>query len=114
MQKEIGKDIFFNLRREEIGRFKLTDYQTLVASFVGEKLDLRIWVDGGGYKGWTKQGLRFYLFDENWEEFKELVDKVDEAFEEKCLTQGGAYPIFKTAKSGIVDSQYATTFQNSR
>jgi len=37
---------------------------------------------GKGYKGWTKNGLRFYLFDGNWEEFKKLIDQVDKAYEE--------------------------------
>jgi len=46
-----------------------------------EKLDLRIWVDSSNYKGWTKQGLRFYLFHGNWEEFKELMEKVNKEYE---------------------------------
>ena len=53
-----------------------------MASIVdGEKVDLRIWVDSNSYKGWTKQGLRFYLFDDNWTEFKRLIDKVDKLYE---------------------------------
>jgi len=43
----------------------------------GEKLDLRIWVETDRYLGPTKRGLRFYLFDGIWEEFKKLVEKVD-------------------------------------
>lgn len=67
--------------KKEIGRIKLTDTRELVATLVdGEKLDLRIWVDSKSYKGWTKQGLRFYLFDNNWEEFKKLIDKTDKAY----------------------------------
>ncbi len=46
----------------------------------GEKLDL--WVDNNNQKGWTKQGLGFRLFDDNWPEFKKLIDKVDKAYEE--------------------------------
>jgi len=54
-----------------------------VASIVdGEKLDLRIWVDSNNYKGWTKQGLRFYQFDGNWEEFKKVIAKIDKEYEE--------------------------------
>ncbi|MBA7655080.1 hypothetical protein ES703_62977 [subsurface metagenome] len=34
------------------------------------------------YKGWTKQSLRFYLFDDNWAEFKKLIDKIDKVYEE--------------------------------
>ena len=39
-------------------------------------------MDSDNYKGWTKQGLRFYLFDGNWEEFKKLVEKVDKEYEQ--------------------------------
>ena len=68
---------------KEIGRIKITDSQYLIATLIdGEKLDLRIWVDSNNYKGWTKQGLRFYLFDGNWEEFRKLIDKVDKLYEE--------------------------------
>jgi len=68
--------------QKEIGRIKLSNTRELVASIVDtEKLDLRIWVDSNSYKGWTKQGLRLYLFDGNWEEFKELMGKVDKEYE---------------------------------
>jgi len=41
--------------QKEIGRIKLSDTKELIASLVdGEKLDLRIWVKGKNYKGWTK------------------------------------------------------------
>ena len=64
-------------------RTKLTDTRELVASLVdSEKLDLRVWVDSNNYKGWTKQGLRFYLFDDNWTEFRKFIDKVDKEYEE--------------------------------
>jgi len=57
--------------QKEIGRIKLSNTRHLVASIVdGEKLDLRVWVDSSNYKGWTKQGLRFYLFDDNRPGFK--------------------------------------------
>ena len=69
--------------QKEIGRINLSNTREPVASIVdGEKLDLRIWVDNNNYKGWTRQGLRFYLFDDNWPEFKKLIDKVDKAYEE--------------------------------
>ena len=68
--------------QREIGRVKLSDTRELVASIVdGEKLDLRIWVDSNNYKGRTKQGLRLYLFDRNWKEFKELMGKVNKEYE---------------------------------
>ncbi|MFQ5835091.1 MAG: hypothetical protein ACE5HR_04125 [bacterium] len=70
-------------KQKEIERIKLTDTRELVASLVdGEKVDLRIWVDSNNYKGWTKQGLRFYLFDDNWPEFRKLIDKVRKVYEE--------------------------------
>jgi hypothetical protein len=66
-----------------MGRVKLSNTREFVASIVdGEKLDLRIWVDSNNYKGWTKQGLRFYLFEDNWPEFMKLIDKVDNVYEE--------------------------------
>jgi len=69
--------------QKEIGRIKLSNTRELVASIVdGEKVDLRIWVDSNNYKGWTKRGLRFYLFDDNWPEFRKLIDKVDKVNEE--------------------------------
>ena len=69
--------------QREIGRIRLSSTRKLVASIVdGEKLDLRIWVDSNSYKGWTKQGLRFFLFDGNWEDFKGLVEKVDKEYEQ--------------------------------
>lgn len=47
-----------------------------------EKLDLRVWKDTDKYKGWTKRGLRFYIFDGIYEQFKKLIKKVDKAYEE--------------------------------
>ena len=69
--------------QEEIGRIKLSDAQDLVASLVdNEKLDLRIFIKTDSYTGATKRGIRFYLFDNNWIEFKRLVDKVDKVYNE--------------------------------
>lgn len=69
--------------QKEIGRVKLSDNEELVVSLVNdEKLDLRIWVDTEKYKGPTKRGIRFYLFDGNWEEFKKLIDKADKTYQE--------------------------------
>ncbi|MCK4419670.1 hypothetical protein KAV79_07670 [Candidatus Aerophobetes bacterium] len=68
---------------KEIGRVKLSDSQELVATLVdNEKLDLRIFVKTDSYTGATKRGFRFYLFDDNWSEFKRLIEKIDKAFEE--------------------------------
>ena len=68
---------------------KLSDARDLVACLVdNEKLDLRVWVESNTYKGWTKQGFRLYLFEGNWEEFKNLIDKVDKAYEEIASPRG--------------------------
>ena len=69
--------------QEEIGRIKLSDNQDLVASLVdNEKLDLRIFVKTDNYTGATKKGFRFYLFDNNWIEFKGLIEKADKIYNE--------------------------------
>ena len=66
-------------QQKQIGRIRLSDYEDLVVTVVDdEKLDLRVFVNTDSYKAPTKRGLRFYLFDGIWEEFKKLVDKVDE------------------------------------
>ncbi len=68
----------------KIERIKLSDNQDLVTSLVdNEKLDLRIFVKTDNYTGATKRGFRLYLFDNNWTEFKKLLDKVDVIYEEK-------------------------------
>ena len=69
--------------QKEISRIKLSGTQDLVASIVNnEKLDLRIWLKDKNYTGYTKKGLRIYLFDGIWEEFKKLIKKVDKEYEE--------------------------------
>jgi len=68
--------------QKEVGRLKISDSQSLVATLVDkEKLDLRIWIDTEEYKGPTKRGLRFYLFDGIWDEFRKLVEKVNREYE---------------------------------
>ena len=65
-------------KQKKIAKIKLNDTSDLVATIVGnEKLDLRVFVNTDSYKGPTKRGLRFYLFDGIWDEFKKLVEKVD-------------------------------------
>jgi len=71
------------VKQKEIGRIPLREGEDLVISLVdNEKLDLRVWMDTERYKGPTKRGLRFYLFDGNWEEFMKLVQKVNKVYEE--------------------------------
>ena len=70
-------------KQEEVGRIALSDNQELVVSIVdNEKADLRIYVKTDSYTGPTKRGLRFYLFDNIWEEFKDLIKKTDKIYEE--------------------------------
>jgi len=69
--------------QKEIGRIPLREGEDLVISLVdNEKLDLRVWMDTERYKGPTKRGVRFYLFDGNWEEFMGLVQKINKIYEE--------------------------------
>jgi len=69
--------------QKEIGRIRLSDNHDLVASLVdNEKLDLRIFIKTDNYTGATKKGVRFYLSDNNWIEFKKLINKVDKAYSE--------------------------------
>lgn len=71
------------VEQKEIGRTTLSDEQELVITLVDqEKLDIRIWVKTDNYSGPTKRGVRFYLFDGNWEEFKKLMDKADKVYQE--------------------------------
>jgi len=69
--------------QKEIGRIPLREGEDLVINLVdNEKLDLRVWMDTERYKGPTKRGVRFYLFDGNWEEFMGLVQKTNKIYEE--------------------------------
>lgn len=69
--------------QKEIDRIKLSDSQDLVATLIdNEKLDLRVFVKTDSYTGATKRGVRFYLFDDIWPEFKRLIYKIDKAYEE--------------------------------
>ena len=68
--------------QKEIGRIKLSDTQDLVVSIVNdEKLDIRTWIEMDSYKGFTRKGIRLYLFDGNWDKFKKLMEKVDKEYE---------------------------------
>lgn len=66
-------------KQKEIARVKLNATSDLVATIVSdEKLDLRVFLHTDNYTGPTKRGVRFYLFDGIWDEFKELIKKVDQ------------------------------------
>lgn len=47
-----------------------------------EKLDLRVFLHTDNYTGPTKRGVRFYLWDGIWNEFLELIKKVDKEVKE--------------------------------
>lgn len=65
--------------QKQIGRIELGGGNRLVATLVGnEKLDLRVFVRTDSYSGPTKRGVRFYLFDGIWQEFKKLISAVDQ------------------------------------
>ena len=69
--------------QKEVARIRLSDNQDLVASLIDkEKLDLRIFIKTDNYTGATKRGFRFYLFDNNWIEFKKLINKIGKAYQE--------------------------------
>ena len=81
--KKRNSDSAKNNNQKEIGRIKLSESQELVVSIVdNEKLDLRIFIDTEKYTGPTKRGLRFYMFDDNWEGFKKLIPKIDKIYQE--------------------------------
>lgn len=68
--------------QKEVGRIAISDAQELVATIIDdEKLDSRIFVKTDSYTGATKRGIRFYLFDQNWEQFLKLVEKIDKVYE---------------------------------
>jgi len=68
--------------QKELGRILLKEGENLVVNLVdNEKLDFRVWMDAEKYKGPTKRGVRFYLFDGNWEEFRKLIKVVNKEVE---------------------------------
>jgi len=70
-------------KQKEISKIKLSDSSDLVATLVGdEKLDLRVFLHTDNYTGPTKRGVRFYLWDGIWPEFKKLIEKVDQEVKE--------------------------------
>lgn len=69
-------------KQKEITRIKLSDSSELVATIIeNEKLDLRVFLHTDNYTGPTKRGVRFYLWDGIWNEFKKLIEKVDREVE---------------------------------
>jgi len=68
---------------QKVGKINLLNNEGFIASLVdNEKLDLRIFVKNDSYAGATKRSFRFYLFDNNWTEFKNLINKVDKVHNE--------------------------------
>jgi len=80
--KEVRDKSETSQRQREIRRIRLNDNQDIVVSIVdNEKLDIRVFVKSDSYTGPTKRGVRFYLLDDNWTEFKKLIDQVDKAYQ---------------------------------
>jgi len=72
-----------DFEEEDIGSIKVSDSMTLKVRIVNDEyLDIRMWVESEKYTGPTKKGIRLYLFDANWEQFIELMEKVDKKYEE--------------------------------
>ncbi len=70
-------------KQKEIVRIKLSDNRHLVASLAdNKKLGPRIFIRTNSHTGATTRGFRFYLFNNNWVEFKKLIDKIDKAHNE--------------------------------
>jgi len=70
-------------KQRKIGEIELGTDRILVATLVDdEKLDLRLFLKTSRYSGPTKSGVRFYLFDGIWDQFLELIKKVDKEVKE--------------------------------
>ena len=68
--------------KKEIGRVSLSEGEDLILTLVDEeKLDLRVWMDTERYKGPTKRGVRFYVYDEIWPKVFELFKTFNDEFE---------------------------------
>jgi len=68
--------------RKEIGRVTLREGEDLILTLVDEeKLDIRVWIDTERYKGPTKRGVRFYIYDEIWPKLFELFKAFNQEFE---------------------------------
>lgn len=69
-------------KQKKVARVRLNDHSDLVATIVdNQKFDLRVFINTDPYQDPTKRGLRFYLFDGIWDEFKKLVEKVDHEYQ---------------------------------
>jgi len=67
----------------DIGSIELSDTSELKVKIVDDEyVDFRIWMKTEKYTGPTKRGIRFYLFDSNFEEFCKLIEKVKKVYED--------------------------------
>lgn len=68
--------------RKELGRVSLSEGEDLILTLIDqEKLDIRIWLDTDRYKGPTKRGVRFYIYDEIWPKVFELIKAFNDEYE---------------------------------
>jgi len=71
------------IKYTDIGSIELSDTSELKVKIIDDEyVDLRIWMKTEKYTGPTKRGIRFYLFDSNFEEFCKLIEKVKKVYED--------------------------------
>lgn len=76
--QERGECRIFDVKREKVGRIRLTEGIDLVIYKAGDHLDMRLGVNRLPYKG-----LSFFLPQGVYEELKELIGRVDEVYQKK-------------------------------
>ena len=98
--------------QKEIVRIKLSDNRDLVAFLVdNKKPDLRVFTRTDSHIGAKERGFRFYLFGNNWVEFKKLIDKIDKAYNE--IGWAGSTSQRAAKQRDRSHMQDITNFQNS-
>jgi len=65
-------------------------------------------------QGLQKKGFRFYLFDNNWTEFKKLINEIDKAYDETGKPRGSSArrvtgQTNKPHRQDIINFQYLGT-----
>ena len=67
-------------------------------------------------QGLQKKGFRFYLFDNNWTEFKKLINEIDKAYDETGKPRGSSARRVtgQTNKFSILGDGITTEYANIR